>query len=293
MTDSRDIKRLGHLYEETIVFRVDGTFDTEAAILACPENNSVHPRHPELFVTNVRVQPNPEIDPNNNPFVKAFVTYAPKRTGLVRIRFSDGSSVEEKWVWDITSQQEHIDTVQSTDLAIHYPADSDAGLAIGFDGETVEGVDVYRPSISLRVSRMWHSVSIDDLAFLHAATNTINEFEWYGYLTGEVLYIGATVAEQPDHRVQVDYQFLISQQQPAFTVDIYNGTSEVIDLLPWDYLWYRWVDDQATKLDGNQVPRRQIESAHVNLVYDFLDFDLFGLIGPFTYDDPEVLTPFG
>lgn len=202
-------------------------------------------------------------------------------------RTSQQNRFGEEWVWDLTAQMTRITAVTDPALQVHYPfeepatpqqiADADIGTAIGWDGERVEGVSVYRPTLSLKVTKHFEKEDLDSvIKTSHSIHNSTNIGVWKFYQEGEVLFSGASIRQKSPDDWVVDYRFLISKQQGAFDLTLINE-SIVEDVIvgPWQYGW--GLNTQKT-VSGKT--KNGIESFHVATVYGKANLSNLGLLGP-------------
>lgn len=186
---------------------------------------------------------------------------------------------EEVWEWDVGSQQSHITSVPDSTYCAHYPPTNDLGLAIGSHGDDVEGVDVYRPVGTLRISKMWNSFSQAQRRTVMSLRSTTNDSAWFEFYAGEALFLGANIQPQSDGRVRVEYSFLIQDQPASYAVELIDGSYQWITPYPWDYVWYQYADLPVTGAAG-EVLNRGITSVHIAQVYAETNFGALGLSGP-------------
>lgn len=265
---SRTVTRNANGTEVKRVYQTDSD-DPEAILLSSnlPVHMEVHPTLPNLYVDQVDIEP-PILDGET---CRVVVTYKEWPRGMT----PDG----ETWTWDIGSEMQQITSVPNASYVWHYPAASDAGLAINTDGETTNGVSVYRPTLSLTVSKIWPYVTSSARLALEEMIATTNVAAWMDYGIGEVLFTGVQFRRQTDGTILATYKFEIARHLGTQTITLYDGSTVVIDPYPHDYVWFRFLD---TKEDtgAEKIVKRGIQSVHVNQVYGESDFSLFGLTGP-------------
>jgi hypothetical protein len=186
----------------------------------------------------------------------------------------------ENWAWDLVSSQQKIYSLWDESRILHYPSESNTGNVIGFDGERTQGAAVFRPEGSLTVTKIINGITIDDRYFLEAVENSVNDSAWFDYNAGEVLYTGARIRRRSDSLIQLDLQFLISRTKPAVDVTMYDDEVINVEVRPWDYIWFQYIDT-ANLVGTDTVLAKRIKSIHVAQVYEYVNFDLFGLGGPY------------
>lgn len=270
LLDSREITRDATGTTEVRVYKVYS--DNPTSILtsnAIPYHGEPHPTLPLMYVSRVDITP----PTDDGSTCRMRVTY--KEWPLSMTIYA------ENWEWDISSQQVNIRSVRDPSYALHLPATHDVGVVIGYNGDTVEGVDVYRPSVSLKVTKIWQGISQYDRELLEVMTNTVNGSYWFGYNAGEVLFLGANIQRTTEGMIQVTYNFLISRYVGPQSVLLADGSYVVLDQVkPFDYVWYRYTET-AGSAGTETVMQKGIESVHVAQVYDWTDFHLLNLTGPY------------
>lgn len=232
-----------------------------------PPHMEEHPNLSGLYLFDVKLEQEAQL-------VVATLTY--REPDSTRAWLAD----EEVWEWDVSSQQEHITSVRDSSYVAHYPASDDVGKAIGSHGEDVDGVDVYRPVGSLRISRVWSTFTQAQRRTLMDLRSCTNDRTWFEFYRGEVLFLGAHVSRLPDLRTRVEYAFLISDYVAPYPIELMNGTTQTISPYPWDYVWYEYGDKPETGSGGRQVAKRDILSVHLAQVYDEANFNALALTGP-------------
>lgn len=183
----------------------------------------------------------------------------------------------ETYEWDLVSQITHITNVDEESDQVHYPIDH--GTAIGVDGENVNGADVYRPAMSLRISKhVTDAEHAGEMIRIQNQLNTLNNATFEGYVAGEVIFIGTGVKKLRADDWLFSFNFLIGRKRTSFTVDLMTKpdiTQASVTAGPWDVVSMT----PTTKLVGG-VMKRGPESVHVAVVYDTSNFANFGFHGP-------------
>lgn len=133
----------------------------------------------------------------------------------------------EIWEWDLAAQTTHIAAVTDPAKQVHYPTAYNTGAAIGVDGDSVNGVDVYRPGMSLKVSKHFTGGNLyAELQTIQALLNKTNSGAWKYYKAGEVLFIGAPVRKIKSEDWLVEYNFLIARQSEPETITLATGMQD-------------------------------------------------------------------
>jgi hypothetical protein len=183
----------------------------------------------------------------------------------------------ERWRYNFKTELSKITAVKTSDDVQHIgPDDPDTGLAIGIDGDTVNGVSVYRPASSLTVEKIFTArPSNDYLETIRDIQGTTNNGQWDAFRLGEALFLGASFERQNDGKWVGTYNFNIQPDKPAESLEFSDGVLRSIPAAPHDYVAVRFAK-------GNTgVPSRNIKDAHVYTVYNSSNFDQLGLIGDY------------
>lgn len=267
--ESRRCARTENGITVTRVFDVAHGDPEEALIQAPVAVGDPHPVfYPPIYVSEITCEP-------MGKRCRLTVKYEPED--------SEWTEHGERWEWDLAAQQSHITSVSSPSKQSHYPATHDAGVAIGVDGENVNGVDVYRPSLSLKVAKKYANANLDSArAMVRTMLNTVNHAWWHGYERGEVLYVGASVrrAQSTETPWVLEHSFMVAKRQENVEFELLNGaTVGPLNIAPWDYVWFRHAKRIHT--DGDvKIVKRGIESIHVAQVYEYTNFGNFNFWGP-------------
>lgn len=154
-------------------------------------------------------------------------------------------------------------------------------LAIGVDGDNVNGVDVVIPALSWTEtydvpSQFVTSAYIKSIA---ALTGTVNNAAFRTFAAGEVLFIGASGSQDWDNQKgdgpwSLSYKFTASpnagagQTLPAITIGAING----IEKRGHEYLWVRY----ESAVEGSSLLKRP-RFVYVNRVYRETNFAGLGI----------------
>lgn len=157
----------------------------------------------------------------------------------------------------------------------------DQQLAIGVDGDNVNGVDIVVPALSWTEtydvpSKFVTSLYIRGVASL---TGTVNNAAFRTFAAGEVLFLGASGSQDWDSQKgdgpwSLSYKFTASpnagagQTIPAITIGAINN----IEKKGHEYLWVRY----EAAVDGNSLLKRP-KFVYVNRVYRETDFSGLGI----------------
>jgi len=185
---------------------------------------------------------------------------------------------DNSYVFDTGSETQHITHSLETTGRFGTKASTELNGAINYDGQEVKGVDIRVPAPTWAETH-WYT----DLEFTAAYRRqllkmafTVNNGLWRGWLTGEVLFIGATCTRRGDDwddPWEVTYKFAISKNRTGVTM----GDITAIAKKGWEYLWVMFapVEDTAKKLKVKKAV-----AVFTERVYEFSDFALLGIDAP-------------
>jgi len=182
----------------------------------------------------------------------------------------------EQWTFTMRAGTEKVKSVlNSTYTATVGIDEEDPGTAINVDQRgDVQGADVYKPKFAIHVSKVWSHLTPANLAFLADMQGTINNDTWMGFAPGMVLCIGTEVSQTPQGFAKVEYDFLVAPYITWYSTQALNGETLTLPILSgWDYVWARFGQDAY----GN----RGITRIVVDQVYEYANFGVFGLVGPY------------
>lgn len=142
--------------------------------------------------------------------------------------------------------------------------------AIGFNGNTVAGVDVVTPVFTFSET---HALSEADVtgpykSALFRATGKVNNGSFKGFAAGEVLFLGATGQKRGDGPWEVTYRFAASENATAIGVGDITGVNKK----GWEYLWTYFEDSES-----ENVLVAQPEQVNVEEVYESHNFANIGI----------------
>lgn len=156
----------------------------------------------------------------------------------------------------------------STDEAPDYKG------AIGVNGETVEGTEVYTPKFEYTEV---HFVPVEQVTgmyiqSLYRLTAKVNNASWRGFPSGELLFLGASGTGKWSDGWQITFKFLGSPN----AIDLTVGDIQHVNKLGHEYLWIKYADviDETT----NVVVKRP-RYCYVEQVYHLDDFEQLGIGG--------------
>lgn len=145
--------------------------------------------------------------------------------------------------------------------------------SIGVTKDGVDGVDIMVPvhtwqetwyfQDSWVTANYRHSV-------LPGLVRHVNSAPFRGYPIGEVIFLGAGYSKRRSSDWQFSYKF--AQDKNLTDIGSANGWTTPINKLGWEYLWFEYAHQAGT-------PETTLEPrfAHVERMYDYGDFSLFGI----------------
>lgn len=242
---------------------------------ALPAYGDPHPNpiHHELVVTDVSIEPKTD----DNRFV---VTITYQKIGIDPAANDNG----EVWEYNFVAQTAHITSVDSEDKQFHFPSWRDEGTAIGVDGDSINGADVFRPAFQAKVTKNYESLSSSQIRWFTENTPSLNDKNWIHWEPGEVLFVGAVIRKLERHKYQVEYSFLVAKHQPAISfTDVDGNTIGPLAVGAWQYKWFTHVQKndsaEVTPGDEKQIVKSGIEAVHVAYVYGNSDFSFLDIRG--------------
>ena len=186
-----------------------------------------------------------------------------------------GTFVPGTLSWDTSGTTEHI-TQGLTEERHNAPgvADQSFEKAINVSGESVEGLDVVRPSLSYAetwILPVQKAMSPDFIYAVYSLTGSVNEDVFRTFQPGEALFMGARgtwAGDQP--YVAIEFSF---QCRPNITMESIGDIPGGWKKNGWDYLWIRYETQAAT----GTLFRKPIV-AYVNKVYPSKSWDDLGIV---------------
>lgn len=157
--------------------------------------------------------------------------------------------------------------------------------AINYDGERVNGVEIYVPNLSFTITAYYDALLITP-AFMRTigrASARMNTDTWLGFAPGEVLFLGGqadgdipTVAGQRVAPIGVKLSFEMSENVEDLDPEFEFGVPAApINARGWDYVWYRFKKDPTS-----DQPLLKPAHAYVEEMYSPLAFvPFFGFGG--------------
>lgn len=194
---------------------------------------------------------------------------------------SDSSSDEQQpsdpseFTFDTTGGTGHIDISRGTTRYDPLQAPDFKG-AIGVKKEgsdfTVEGVDIILPTFKYSEKKVFLPAAVT-LAYAKTVselTGTVNDANFKGWNSGEVLFTGANGTRRGGGNWELNFAFEMTENEHNLVIGEFNGISKE----GWQYLWvlYRTVEDGTAK---SLVKRPQ--AVYVEDIYQKKDFAQLGI----------------
>ena len=174
--------------------------------------------------------------------------------------------------WDTTGNTEHM--TQGLDDENRYPGNApDRFSALNVSGDSVQGVDVVRPS--LRYSETWIlpaqvAISCDFVGAVYKLTGTVNKNVFRCFQPGEALFMGGRAqwtGDQPYVSVTFDWE-----ARPNVTDFYVNGVA-MFEKEGWEHVSIQY----APETNGGSLIRLPV-AAYKNRVYHKKDWSPLGMI---------------
>jgi len=257
LIDSRTTELTDSGWTETRKYAAD-TQDTYAAAAGAASIGDSHPTISGIVVTKINA------DPVDNKGCIVTVTYSGDESDRLANEYG------EIYEWDLATGQTHITNVASAGDQSHYPSGATVGTAIGVDGDDVQGVDVYRAEMSLRIRKR---VSVEPNSTYRATVmgllGKVNNSQFAGMGIGEVLFLGARISKTEPTKWEIEYNFLIAKSAGTSSYTAVDGSTIAITTPgAWDYVWFRHAQKKVSS-----VLTSGIMSVHVAKVYSSGSFD--------------------
>jgi len=172
------------------------------------------------------------------------------------------------FTFDTTGGTDHI--TQSLETTSYPGGAPDSKGAIGDNGETVEGVDITTPVFNFTETHLIPVAIFTPArrATLFWATGRINKFDWKGFDSGEVLFLGATGSLRNADYWEINYNFAAVPNVVSMQIGDITG----IDKRGWDYIDIR---REKTEDGGHMV--NSPFAIYVHKVYPEGDFGFLGI----------------
>jgi len=149
----------------------------------------------------------------------------------------------------------------------------DMKMAIGVNGDNVEGVDIVVPVFEWTEEYEVPGTNIAASYFKKCAalTGTINQLMFRGYAVGDVLFLGLTGGStfNPNQTLgsevastKLSFRFAAKENE-----EIKVGNLSITPTNGWDYIWIKYDDDVA-----NGVGLKKPVAIYANQVYKYGDF---------------------
>lgn len=283
VTDKQSAEQSGlSAWRRERTWRVYGAAEPEEALTVngLPAYGDVYPDTTNslpypLYVTSRRS----ELDGTEGRYLVT-ITYEYSVSSSSSSKLDDPKPGDEYWDLDMTAQTVHVETCISQ---TKYGSKSRVvGKLVGSsDDGSVSGVDIYAPSGVLTITR-WLSAGSINMSYLRDIIKPVakvNSSNWYGFLPGEVLYIGPKIPGKDDELVEIEFSFLLSPNEdssdlPTFE-DWAGGTFTISGgKKGWQYLW-----QEQAELESAGKKTVLPKGVYVSDVYKTSNFSSLGLNG--------------
>jgi hypothetical protein len=156
---------------------------------------------------------------------------------------------------------------QSLVTTAKYPTNAIDYNAIGFDGKTVQGVDIMVPNIefSETYTRDQSWMDYDIIRALTTKSGRVLNQDFRGFPIGEVMYKGCDISRPADGsgKVKFTYHFAVSPNRTNIAI----GDLTVTAKKGWEYLWIRYADEYDNT--AKEVLKKPI-AAYVETMYEWV-----------------------
>jgi hypothetical protein len=224
-----------------------------------------HPYATTAYVSSITAKP---VDESH---CRVLVEYTP------RTREASENAYGETWEFEIASQLVHINSVTAEALQTSYG--QDVGTAIGVDGDSVNGVDVYRPLNTVRVTEHVTNGNISaKISTINSLIAKVNATTWKDWDASCVLYLGAQIRRNKEDDWLVTHSFQTGRLVAQDSITLADGTSTGALTIPaFSYMWFQ---HETQIVDG--APKHYIKSVHIATVYESGNL---GALNLHDYDD--------
>ena len=146
------------------------------------------------------------------------------------------------------------------------------GGAIGYDGETVQGVDITVPIFNFTETHYLQDAVVTR-SYRHKVfqlTGKVNKYGFKGFDGGEVLFMGANGAKRGGEEWEVTFRFAALPNQTGIRVGDITGIAKK----GWDYLWVQYADEVDPAI--NQVVKKPV-AVYIEQVYEMVNLSALGI----------------
>ena len=270
--DSREMTNDNGKKELIRIYEVKGTSDPKAAEAYGPAMGSSYGS--ELFVRKKHAKRR-KTSTDSCLLTVTYRTTDPDGGG----GNEDDNPYEQTWDLDMTAGTVKITHVRKTTDQRDYPTADDQGTVIGWNGQEIEGVDIYafQGTYNIYNWRYQSAITSTYLNTLYSLHTKTNNAAWMMFARGEVLYLGPRVPRVGvgSEKVEITHQFVIAPNQSDVEIALADGTTETFDMKGHNYLWFKEQSKIDTE-DSNKY-KNLVKSAHVAKVYEEGNFANLGL----------------
>lgn len=268
--ESRKLRRDKNGWRAVRVYSVPTT-DPEQAAMFAPAHGSLYPANlgsMKLYLKDVQVEPSPVPDECNM---------------VLEYTWEADTDTEESWEWDYTASPMTIYNVRNSSLQEN--SDGSRMTAIGLQGNSVQGAQVYRLQPRIRVTQRSKHFDYTLISQWESLVNTVNAESFPAatadpkYWPGEVLYLGFRGAKtsNPSDIESVTHEFLVGRNKYGLSYELAGGSEYSFEFISgWNVMWSRLQDASGETETTDTRPW----SVHRATVYEYGDFSQLGLRGP-------------
>ena len=302
--ESRDVSKtkdgivatLVHIVESDTEADFQTILDPTAVMLASPavlpSIGSPHPTIPFVTLKSIEMTVNPGT--TNRGVVTLNYGYLEQGNGDGGGKGkSTANANNEIWQFSMMSQSTTITSAKSDELGkpqqVTYNNANIFGArlysAINFDNDSVYGVDVYRPTGTVNVSKFYPNLGDVNQSYrktIRSLQNTVNDARWPDnseFSRGELLFLGADISYNiTEGSATVNYSFQTgnTQKNQKFQVWAKNKTEvvtvEVPLLYPFQQIWAPLERNMVKEGGDKSKPAYNLGSVNVADVYEYGDF---------------------
>lgn len=193
---------------------------------------------------------------------KGTATYTPVDYGLAQ-------AGENVWTFDTRGETFHLTQSSATSK---YPSATapDFQGAIGYNGESIEGVDVVIPTFKFVITKTFTDAEVT-AAYKESvadATGTVNDAAFQGFSAREVLFLGASGSKRGSDDWQITFEFAMRRNLGSYDV----GDVTVAEKHGWEYQWVLYERDEDQDVVIMKPKAVYVESLYAES--DFGDLNL-------------------
>lgn len=219
-----------------------------------------------------------DLDPQGGGVWYATAVYAKDEgsevdvTGVPDAQPGDTDPLGAEFTFDTTGGTAHITqsiaTVSKTRVGGGDAPDYKQTIGVSKDG--VAGVDIPAPKLEFQITRNVSFVTLAYIRAMSSMTGKVNDAEYFGFSSGELMFLGASGRTGSDGKCKVTWKFAGSENVAEVVVSDELTVSTGKD--GWDYLWCTY--GKAVS-EGEVVSRPT--AAYVEQIAERVDFTALGI----------------